>query len=98
MDVNIAAKLALPIGKSSYVPLSSSNGFLTYSTAMANGIHVQRVYQLKNENEKDEDESSNNFFQKVSSIFIIISMEIFSIQNSLVFFCYIWLEVHHNFF
>ena len=65
MDVDIAAKIALPIGKSSYVPLSSSNGFLAYSTAMANGIHLQRVYELKDENEDDEIASSNSFFQKV---------------------------------
>ena len=67
MDVDIAAKIALPIGKSSYVPLNSSNGFLAYSTAMANGIHLQRVYQSKDENEEEDDEiaSSNSFFQKV---------------------------------
>ena len=79
MDVDIAVKLALPIGKSSYVPLSSSNGYLAYSTAMSNGIHLQRVYELKDENEEEDGDelvSSNDFFQKV-----YIFLNIFFIQS-----------------
>ena len=71
MNVDIAASLALPIGKSSYVPTSSSNGFLAYSTALANGIHLQKVYEFEetSDNEKDEKDDgisiSDGFFNKV---------------------------------
>ena len=70
MNVELAASLSLPLGKCSYVPLSSSNGLVAYSTTMANGIHFQKVHGIEDsdsevEEEEEDEQQSDGFFKKV---------------------------------